>query len=130
MTKGLSLQARERIDALVSQNNRLTAALKHAEEFVAEQAERYASELSETLGERDRARATAVAFEQQLAQVEHEMRDLQARYERRDESEFSGESSAALDAVQDCVTTVETVTDVIGDDQCADLVGRTNADPS
>lgn len=120
----------ERIAKLVVQNRRLTADLKHAEAFVAEQAERYTSELSETLGERDRARATAVAFEQQLAQIETEMHDLQARYERRDESEFSGESSAALDAVQDCVTTVETVTDVIGDDQCADLVGRTNADPS
>lgn len=73
-------------------------------------------QLAERTAERDRARATAVALEQQIAQIEHEMRDLQARYERRDESEFSGESSAALDAVQDCVTTVEAVTDELTGD--------------
>lgn len=64
-----SRQAQDRISALVSENERLKAAAKHAQAYVAEQAQRYASELSEALGERDRARDIAVRFEQQIDKI-------------------------------------------------------------
>jgi hypothetical protein len=65
----LSRQAADRISALVSENDRLTTAVKHGNAHIAEQAERYAAELSEVIGERDRARITAVDFEQQIDKI-------------------------------------------------------------
>jgi hypothetical protein len=64
-----SRQAQDRIEALVSENERLKAAAGQAKAFVAEQAKRYAAELSEVIGERDRARSTAVDFEQQIDKI-------------------------------------------------------------
>lgn len=71
--------------------------------------------------ERDRARATAVALEQQLAEIKDELADTERQYTAADEREFTGESRAALDAVQDCRTTVDVVTDVISGDRCEDM---------
>lgn len=74
------------------------------------------AENQELRGERDRARATAVALEQQLAQIETEMRDLEQRYRADLDSCWTVGNDRALDAVHDCATSVETVTDVLTGD--------------
>lgn len=84
----------------------------------------------EYMAERDRARATAVAFEQQLARIEAEMAALERQYREALDFRWSSEKDAAMDAVYDCFTSVEVVTDVLGNDQYAETFGGSNADPS
>jgi hypothetical protein len=113
----LSRASQDRIAALVSQNERLAAALKHTEGFVAEQGERYGRELSEVLGERDRARAIAVELEGQLSKVMEELEDLQRYYEEKYFATGTTEAEHAKTAADDCWSSAWVATDVIIGDQ-------------
>jgi hypothetical protein len=120
----LSRSAQDRISALVSENGRLKANAKQSKAFVADQAERYAAEISEVLGERDRARGTGVELEQQLAAIQSGVDDLHRLYERREVDIAPDPLDAARDviaAVQDVLSLVTNVVlnDIVEDEATA-----------
>lgn len=100
-------QTRERITALESANERLRAERDQA----LKDCDRLFAHASNALDQRDAARATAVAFEQQLDLVGRKLGEIREHYTIRDVEEFTGESKAALDAIHDAAVCIATVTD-------------------
>jgi hypothetical protein len=74
------------------------------------------ADLAERTEERDRARRIAVDLEQQLAQVHQSMEALELHYETEYFRTGDPVDGAGLSAVQDCSTSVVTVTEILTDD--------------
>jgi hypothetical protein len=101
----LSRQADDRISALVSENERLKAAAKQA------------------LGERDRARGTAVTLEQQLGRIEARVSQMQREYTVVHLQNPSPSTAAAVDVL----SAVEAVLSYVTDTVLADLIEEDEA---
>lgn len=137
MSNGLNWDTRQRIDALVSVNKRLmgekkellqrVAVLEGIAQANADDRDAYMERAAELEDERDRARATAVALENQLAEVGDQLADTERIYEAAYYKTGNPTDGAGLSAVQDCTTSFDVATDVVLGDLCEDVTGRADA---
>lgn len=119
----MNFDTRERIDALVSANRRLmdekkalverVAVLEGIAQANADDRDSYMERAVELEDERDRARSTAVAFEQQVSQIQDRVGQLQKDYTRHHLASPSRSTAGAVDVLAAVDAVLSFVTDVV-----------------